>query len=54
MTRECYRVVSELKYHGETVDIPDCAQDVSVEPLPRHGAVRVTYLREIHELTVGD
>lgn len=54
MTKASYRVVSELKYHGETVDIPDGARDVSVEPLPRHGAVRVTYLREIHELTVGD
>lgn len=49
-----YRVVSELKYHGQTVDIPERARDVSVEPLPQHGAVRVTYLQEIHELTVGD
>lgn len=49
-----YRVVSELRYHGETVDIPDGARDVSVEPLPQYGAVRITYLREIHELTVGE
>lgn len=49
-----YRVVSELRYHGETIDIPEGARDVSVEPLPRQGAVRVTYLREIHELAVGD
>lgn len=54
MTSESYRVVSELKYHGETVDIPEGARDVSVEPLPQQGAVRVTYLREIHELSVGD
>jgi hypothetical protein len=49
-----YRVVSELKYHGQTIDIPEGARDVSVEPLPQQAAVRVTYLREVHELTPAD
>lgn len=49
-----YRVVSKVRYHGQTVDIPDAAVGVSVEPLAGGGAVRVTYLREVHELAVGD
>jgi hypothetical protein len=45
-----YRVVSELRTHGQLIDIPDSAEDVSVEPTDSNGLVRVTYLRRMQEV----
>lgn len=47
-----YRVVSEVRTDGEWVDIPDEAEDVSVEPLATAGHVRVTYLKPTRSVAV--
>lgn len=39
-----YRVVSEIRRHGDWVDIPDRADNVTVQPLGADGRVRVSYL----------
>jgi len=39
-----YRVVSEIRAHGDHVEIPDRASSVDVEPAGQDGQVRVTYL----------
>lgn len=45
-----YKVVSELRTHGQLIDIPDRARNVTVEPGPRDGLVRVTYLKNMTEI----
>lgn len=47
-----YRLVSELRRDGQWIDVPDDAVDLKVEPLPRAGVARVTYLRPIWEVEI--
>jgi hypothetical protein len=49
-----YRVVSEIRRHGDRVDIPDHASSVDVEPVGADGRVRVTYLMPTQRLDVGE
>lgn len=49
-----YRVVSEITHHGQCVAVPDDAVDVTVEPLPRPGAARVTYLQPLRDVRFED
>jgi|GEM_PF-1571752 hypothetical protein len=49
-----YRVVSEIRRHGDRVDIPDLASSVDVEPVGPDGRVRVTYLMPTQQLDVGE
>ena len=49
-----YRVVSEIRRHGDCVDIPDRANSVDVEPVGTDGRVRVTYLMPTRQLDVGE
>jgi hypothetical protein len=49
-----YRVVSEIRRHGDCVDIPDRANSVDVEPVGADGRVRVTYLMPTQRLDVGE
>jgi hypothetical protein len=46
-----YKIVSRTQRDGQWIDIPDDAVDVTVQPLPQRGYVRVTYLKPIVELT---
>jgi hypothetical protein len=46
-----YKVVSRTQRNGQWIDIPDEAVDVTVQPLPQQGYVRITYLKPIAELT---
>jgi len=48
-----YKVVSELRTHGQLIDIPERAENVTVEPAPQDGFVRVTYLEHMTEIPVG-
>ena len=48
-----YKVVSELRTHGQLIDIPEQAHNVTVEPGPRGGLVRVTYLKHLKEIPFG-
>jgi len=48
-----YRVISEVKPGGALVNIPDSANDVSVQPLGHTGLVRVTYLRPVGRVELG-
>lgn len=47
-----YRVVSEIRAHGDHVEIPDRASSVDVEPAGGDGQVRVTYLMPTRSLDV--
>lgn len=49
-----YRVVSEIRYNGDCVAVPDDAIDVTVEPLAREGAARVTYLQRLRDVPFTD
>lgn len=51
MTGTNYRVVSEVRSNGDLLDVPSDAEDVSIEPLDRPGAVRITYLKPVREIT---
>lgn len=46
-----YKVISRTQRDGQWIDIPDDAVDVTVQPLPRQGRVRITYLKPVVELT---
>lgn len=47
-----YKVVSRTQRDGQWIDIPDDAVDVTVQPLPWQGYVRITYLKPVAELTL--
>jgi hypothetical protein len=47
-----YKVVSELRTHGQLIDIPPRAQNVTVAPGPRSDLVRVTYLKHLTEIPI--
>lgn len=49
-----YRVVSTVAYDGSSIDIPDDAVDVRVEPLAQYGATRVTYRQPLREVRFED
>jgi hypothetical protein len=49
-----YRVVSEVRGNGQWVDIPDAARNVTVEPVSKNGQVRVTYLKPMEEVALGE
>ncbi|PSP57101.1 hypothetical protein BRC82_00675 [Halobacteriales archaeon QS_1_67_19] len=46
-----YKVISRTQRDGQWIDIPDNAVDVTIQPLPRQGFVRITYLKPVAELT---
>lgn len=54
MTESNYRVVSEQKRAGEMLDLPDGANNVSVEPSGTDGYVTVTYLKPMKRVPIRD
>jgi hypothetical protein len=46
-----YKVVSRTQRDGQWINIPNDAVDVTVQPLPQQGCVRITYLKPVVELT---
>ena len=45
-----FRIVSEITYSGQHINVPDDAIDVTVEPLAGCGATRVTYLQRLTDV----
>ena len=45
-----FRIVSEISYSGQQINVPDDAIDVTVQPLAGYGATRVTYLQRLTEV----
>ncbi|WP_232686296.1 hypothetical protein [Halobacterium zhouii] len=54
MTESNYRVVSERKRAGELLDLPEGANNVSVEPADTAGYVTVTYLKPMLRVPFRD
>ena len=54
MTESNYRVVSERKRAGEVLDLPEGANNVSVEPSETTGYVTVTYLKPMLRVPIRD
>jgi hypothetical protein len=46
-----FKIESELRKHGQVLDLPSAARTVSVEPAGA-GYVRITYLKPVHEISV--
>lgn len=46
-----FKIDSELRKHGQVLDLPEAAKTVSVEPVGA-GYVRVTYLKPVQEIHV--
>ncbi len=45
-----FRIVSEISYSGQHINVPNDAIDVTVQPLAGYGATRVTYLQRLTEV----
>ena len=54
MSASNYRVVSEQKRAGEVLDLPEGADNVSVEPSDTDGYVTVTYLKPMLRVPIRD
>ena len=46
-----FKVESELRRHGQVMNLPDAATTLSVEPVGAR-LVRITYLKPVHEISI--